>query len=106
MKKQNKIKGSTKRERKEKFGIPWDGGSVDRTLELTKRLLGQKPFKASRRDLCQAILFWHHEYEQKWNELGSMRCHIAATVKGQELFKMGLSELRTWLDRQTPHSTA
>lgn len=69
--------------------------------------LSENPDKGgTRREWRDAAAYWHHLYVQKWNELGSMRCHIAATVKGQEIFKMGLGELKTWLERQTPHSTA
>jgi hypothetical protein len=60
----------------------------------------------SRKDWQFISRYWHRRFMEKWNELGSMRVHIAGTVKGLEIYRMGLNELKTWLDRQTPDSTA
>ena len=60
----------------------------------------------SLREWKAVALYFRREHDRVWNELGTVRCSIAATVGGRDIYSLGMKELTTWLNRQTPESTA
>lgn len=80
-----------------------------RILELSEVMFTfcdarRHPGKA--REWLAVACYWRNDRNRLWNDLGHLRCHIAAAVKGRALLGMGLQELERWLDQQTPDSTA
>ena len=55
----------------------------------------------------KAVAQYHqNEHTRMWNELGTMRCHIAALVASWDIHNAAAPEIRKWLRSQTPQSTA
>lgn len=58
------------------------------------------------REWKAAALYFRREHDRLWNDVGALRCSIAALVCAQKMHNHAADEMAKWLDRQTPTSTA
>lgn len=94
---------------KHKTKRPLPAVPAERILKLSESMFslpGHLTPPGTAREWYVVACHWRNERNRLWNDLGHLRCHIAAAVKGRVLLGMGLKELERWLDQQTPDSTA